>query len=118
MYTESFAGDVDGILAAMAIARPTPAPVKTTQTAFYVYAHNRERLNQYGMSKSQRERIGIVLFDAVRSGFAAFPECGLTFHLDDNRRIVVHGVDQCINLYHKMTGQSFFGGKRKGKKSL
>ena len=115
MYTESFAGDVDGILAAMAMAKP--ATVKVAQTEFYVYAVGSERLNQYGMSKSQRERIGVALFDAVRNS-SAFPACGLTFHLDDNRRIVVHSVDQCIHLYHKVTGQSFFGGKRKGKNAL
>lgn len=114
MYTESFAGDIDGILATMATAQP--ATVKRTE--FYVTAHRSERLNQYGMSKSQRERIGAILHDAVRDGYSAFPRCGLTFHLDDNRRIIVRELDQCIHLYHKLTGQSFFGGKRKGKKSL
>lgn len=102
MYTESFCGDVDSILCAMAIA-------SKPREAVYSIRNVGNRVDQYGLTKQTKLAMAAHLLSGIMDSF----EAPMIFDLGDYGRITVHDTKQAINLYHKLTGESIFGGKAK-----
>ena len=104
MYTESYLGDVDSILSAMAIA-------SKPREAVYSIRNVGNRVDQYGLTKQTRLTMAAHLLAGIQelNGFYR----PMVFDLGDYGRITVHDTKQAINFYHKLTGESIFGGKVK-----
>lgn len=102
MYTESYLGDVDGILSAMAIA-------SEPREAVYSIRNVGNRVDQYGLTKQTKLTMAAHLLSGIMDSFDA----PMIFDLGEYGRIVVHDAKQAVNLYHKLTGESIFGGKVK-----
>lgn len=123
MYTESFAGDVDGILAAMAQwdayeAQQAEERAFLSRGPVELYIPTgRGKPGRYGLTKTQKTYIGASLMFEIFGSTRDFPH-PVTFVMDGGMKIIVHNKQQAINLYHKLTGNSIFGGKRKGKNAL
>ena len=104
MYTESFCGDIDGILSAMEI-------VSQPRETVYFIRNVGNRTDQYGLTKQTTLTMAAHLLAGIQD-FNGFYR-PMIFDLGEYGRIVVHDAKQAVNLYHKLTGESIFGGKAK-----
>ncbi len=101
MYTESFAGDIDEILAAM---EPLPSYYNLP------FQGMGARVDAvYGLDKPQRivmaEKLLVIGRGMMRNGNQT-----VTIWLDYNRRIVLHNWQQAANHYQAITKNDWFAG--------
>lgn len=101
MYTESFLGDIDGILARM-------ASIKNRQF-IVTLPENKGRGGYYGLSKAQTDMLTSELLTIARS-FMANEIDAATIFVDQHNRIYLRKVEQAANLYQRITHNCFIAG--------
>jgi len=106
MYTESFMGDVDGILARM-------ASIRNRQFVVTLPEH-RGRGGYYGLSKAQTDVLADQLLTIARS-FDAGEIDGAVIFVDQHNRIYLRKCEQAANLYQTLTHNCFIAGMCGGK---
>ena len=101
MYTESFAGDIDTILAREAAKWGVPSLITLPA--------GRGRVDTYGFTKEQREALTAAL---LKVGYGMFhhPRGDVTIQIDAQRKIVLHCWQQAVNLYQKLTHNDWYAG--------
>lgn len=123
MYTESFAGDIDALLereynimavesyyASKAAIKPHGEFVVTLPIAV-------GKPDRYGLTKGQREALTAAILESVRGLYDTTWETA-TFHIDKERKIVVHGWWQAANLYQRLTHNDLYAGLAGGKAKI
>ena len=101
MYTESFMGDIDGILARM-------ASVKNRQF-IVTLPENKGKGGYYGLSKAQTDMLAGELLTIARA-FMGNEIDGAVIFVDEHSRIYLRSCDQAANLYQKLTHNCFIAG--------
>ncbi len=101
MYTESFMGDVDGILARMASIRNRQFVVTLPES--------RGRGGYYGLSKAQTDVLAGELLTIARA-FNAGEIDGAVIFIDQQNRIYLRKCEQAANLYQTLTKNCFIAG--------
>ena len=104
MYTESFAGDVDLILAREAAKFGSPSLITLPA--------GRGRVDTYGFTKEQREALAAALLTIGRA-MGAYPEQDgkpATIQIDAQCKIIILHWYQAANLYQTLTRNCWFAG--------
>ena len=105
MYTESFAGDIDLILAREA-AKFVPPSLITLPAG-------RGRVDTYGFTKEQREALAAALLTIGRAMMwqgSDGPSKPATIQIDAQRKIIISHWFQAANLYQTLTRNCWFAG--------
>lgn len=105
MYTESFAGDIDTILAREAAKFGIPALITLPA--------GRGRIDSYGFNKEQREALDAALLTIGRAMMYHYPEGDgkpAIIQIDAQRKIVIRAWYQAANLYQTLTRNDWFAG--------
>ena len=105
MYTESFAGDIDTILAREAAKWGVPSLITLPA--------GRGRVDTYGFTKEQREALTAALLTIGRAMMwrvSDGPSKPATIQIDAQRKIVVGAWFQAANLYQALTHNCWFAG--------
>ena len=100
MYTESFAGDVDAILAREAAKFSVPTCI-TLPTG-------RGRVDTYGFNREQRETLTAALLTIGRA-MTTDPRT-VTIRIDNQRSIILRAWWQAANLYQTLARNDWFAG--------
>ncbi len=113
MYTESFAGDIDFILAYDARRLELTGLRSAQRSIFDVAMKPLEKPLANGLTRTQKASMIDILRDVIFAycGNGEWPAAGVTLRLDGNQRIILSERDKAIKLYHRLTGESIFGGK-------
>jgi len=101
MYTESFMGDVDGILARMALCKGRAMVITLPE--------HKGRGGTYGLSKAQTAALGDNLLTIARA-FDAGEIDTATIRIDEHSRINLRNAAQAANLYQRVTHNCFIAG--------
>jgi hypothetical protein len=101
MYTESFMGDIDGILARMAL--------RQGKTMVITLPENKGKGGTYGMSKAQTAALGDNLLTIARAFNAGEINQAVIF-VDEHNRICLRSAEQAANLYQRVTHNCFIAG--------
>lgn len=101
MYTESFMGDVDGILARAALCQG--------KTMVITLPEHKGRGGTYGLSKAQTTALGDNLLTIARAFNAGEINQAVIF-VDTHNRICLRSAEQAANLYQRITHNCFIAG--------
>lgn len=101
MYTESFMGDIDSILARMALCKGRAMVVTLPEY--------KGRGGTYGLSKAQTAALGDNLLTIARA-FDAGEIDTATIFVDQHNRIYLRNAAQAANLYQRVTHNCFIAG--------
>lgn len=101
MYTESFMGDIDGILARAALCQG--------KTMVITLPEHKGRGGYFGLSKAQTVALGDNLLTIARAFNAGEINQAVIF-VDEHNRICLHKAEQAANLYQTVTHNCFIAG--------
>lgn len=108
MYTESFLGDVDSILSAMAIAN------KSKPMQFSIRQRAQDKADRFGLSKQTKLTMAAYLRKAFfEHGVGSDFLTPVEIDLGDLGTIIVNTPAQANNLHAKLTGKTILGDKPK-----
>jgi hypothetical protein len=99
MYTESFAGDIDEILAREAILSTLRVTLPPAQG----------RMDSYGFTKNQRVAMEDALLIVGKEMFRN-PRGNVTIQVDQQRKIMLRCWQQAANLYQALTHNCWYAG--------
>lgn len=101
MYTESFAGDIDGILIKMASM--------SSKKITFTLPRATGRADSNGLTKNQRDALADALLTAARGMMSDGIE-STTVLIDEQRKIILRNWQQAANLYQTLTRNGFYAG--------